>query len=99
MNVEIISYTQDPLNTIAKAASICYRSEPSLNIVKQCINSGHCYDDETEVLTENGFIKWSDVNYNTKIANIDPKTRKFVGFKKPLLLICLLYTSPSPRDS
>lgn len=41
MNVEIISYTQDPLNTIAKAASVCYRSEPSLNIVKQCINSGH----------------------------------------------------------
>lgn len=41
MNVEIISYTQDPLNTIAKAASVCYRSEPSLAIVKQCINSAH----------------------------------------------------------
>lgn len=41
MNVEILSYTQDPLNTIAKAASVCYRSEPSLNIVKQCVKSGH----------------------------------------------------------
>ena len=41
MNVEIISYTQDPLNTIAKAASVCYRSEPNLNIVKQCIKSKH----------------------------------------------------------
>ena len=41
MNVEIISYTQNPLETVAKAASVCYRSEPSLTIVKQCINSGH----------------------------------------------------------
>lgn len=41
MNVEIISYTQNPLETVAKAASVCYRSEPSLTIVKQCINSAH----------------------------------------------------------
>ena len=41
MNVEIISYTQNPLETVAKAASVCYRSEPSLAIVKQCINSSH----------------------------------------------------------
>lgn len=41
MKVELISWTNDPVNTIAKAASVCYNSEPSEKIVKQCLTSGH----------------------------------------------------------
>lgn len=41
MKVELISWTNDPVGTVAKAASVCYNSEPSEKIVKQCINSGH----------------------------------------------------------
>lgn len=41
MKVELISWTKDPIKTIAKAASTCYRSEPSIKIVKNCIQSGH----------------------------------------------------------
>lgn len=42
MEVKILSYTKDPLMTIAQAASICYRSQPSMKIVNHCIDSGHC---------------------------------------------------------
>jgi thymidylate synthase (FAD) len=41
MKIELISWTKDPISTVAKAASMCYDSKPSINIVKHCINSGH----------------------------------------------------------
>lgn len=91
MKVTLVGYTPRPLYVCAEAAAVCYDSEPSLNIVKGCIRSGHCYDADTEVLTENGFIKWSQVTTETKIANINPADRSFIGFKKPLALIAYQY--------
>lgn len=41
MDVKLISWTKDPISTCAKAASMCYKSEPNTNIVKGCIKSGH----------------------------------------------------------
>lgn len=41
MKVELISWTNDPINTAAQACAICYNSEPSPRLVKQCIASGH----------------------------------------------------------
>lgn len=41
MNVELISWTKDPLMTCAKAASVCYDSEPSLKVIEGCIKSHH----------------------------------------------------------
>lgn len=41
MNVELISWTKNPIMTCAEAASMCYDSEPSLKILKGCIKSGH----------------------------------------------------------
>lgn len=41
MKVELISWTNDPVGTVAKAASACYDSTPDRKIVSQCINSGH----------------------------------------------------------
>ncbi|MBR3739493.1 MAG: FAD-dependent thymidylate synthase [Clostridia bacterium] len=43
MKVELISYTQKPLETIEEAASTCYNSEPSPDgkIMMACYRSGH----------------------------------------------------------
>lgn len=41
MKVELISWTNDPIKTAARACAICYNSEPSPRLVKQCIASGH----------------------------------------------------------
>ena len=43
MKVELISYTQNPLETIEKAASTCYNSEPSPDgkIMMACYCNGH----------------------------------------------------------
>lgn len=41
MKVELISWTNNPVDTVASAASVCYDSEPDEKIVKQCLNSGH----------------------------------------------------------
>ena len=37
MNVELISWTVDPVATVAEAASVCYNSSPNTKIVKQCL--------------------------------------------------------------
>lgn len=41
MEVKLISWTKDPIGTVAYAASMCYDSEPSRKIVKGCIKSSH----------------------------------------------------------
>ena len=41
-----------------------------------------CYDAETEVLTDKGFIKWSDLTMEYKVATI--KDDKFLMYEKPL---------------
>ena len=41
MNVELISWTKDPIGTIARAAATCYKSKPSVKTVRGCIESGH----------------------------------------------------------
>ena len=41
MKVELISWTNDPVGTVAKAVSACYDSTPDRKIVSQCLASGH----------------------------------------------------------
>lgn len=41
MKVTLVGYTPRPLYVCAEAAAVCYDSEPSLNIIKGCIKSGH----------------------------------------------------------
>ena len=41
MEVKLISWTKDPIGTVAKAASMCYASTPSRDVVRGCIKSGH----------------------------------------------------------
>lgn len=87
MTVNLISWTKRPIDTIAKAASVCYDSKPSLKIVEGCLKTGHCYDKDTQVLTDKGFVYWSEVDYETNLAVINPEDRTFKGFEKPIALI------------
>jgi thymidylate synthase (FAD) len=41
MKVELISWTNNPIGTAAKAASVCYNSDPDRRIIKQCLDSSH----------------------------------------------------------
>ena len=91
MKVSLIDCTSNPIKTCEESASICYNSKPSFTILKACVRSGHCYDADTEVLTEAGFVKWKDITYESKLAVVDPKTTNFVGFEKPLALIAYHY--------
>ena len=61
MKVELISWTKNPIDTIAKAASTCYRSEPNIEIIKKCIKSGH-------------FSVLEFINFVFKIEGIDRST-------------------------
>lgn len=72
---------------IERCARICYRSANKGNVtaeqfVKSLIKRRHCYTGDSEVLTEKGWIKWS--NYSgEKVAVASSKTMSFVGFEKP----------------
>lgn len=41
MRVKLINYTEDPVMAMARAASVCYRSEPSKAVVEKCLEAGH----------------------------------------------------------
>lgn len=57
--------TKNPLQTIGERAGICWGgdiTDKDKNIKRaiDCIKSGHCFDGNTSILTEKGFIKFSD---------------------------------------
>lgn len=95
MKVTLVGYTPRPLYVCAEAAAVCYDSEPSLNIIKGCIRSGHqsvlehcsftfkvegisraCFDRETEVLTNNGWKHFCDVENTDLIFTINQDTQE-----------------------
>lgn len=94
MEVKLIAKTYpiegaSDMQVVERAACVCYNSEPTpdFRISKACCASGHCYDEETEVLTQRGFVKWPDVNENDLIGAVDPDSGEFLGFEKPLAII------------
>ncbi len=92
------SYEQ-VLFTFRTAARNCYQSATDSNnnyedterLVKALIKSGHCYDGDTEILTENGFIPFKKYN-GERVATVDPDSREFVGFEYPKRIINDTYT-------
>jgi hypothetical protein len=99
MKVKILTHTPNPEKIIAMAGKLCYAgcsideleenlTEEEINkFVNMLIKIGHCYDEKTEVLTSNGFVPFSQVTYDTKVACVDPQTRNFCGFENPKLVI------------
>jgi hypothetical protein len=61
-----VSY--DKMSTEFKA-----KEERLLNFLGR---EGHCYDDQTEVLTSVGFKKWADVTQSDLLGVVDPILNK-----------------------
>ena len=49
----------------------------------------HCFSEDTEVLTENGWKFWSDITENDKLANVTKDNKYY--FTKPITLIKQYY--------
>jgi|SRR5579875_220309 len=61
---------------------------------KWTVNYGHsCYDEETDVLTRQGFKRWADVTMNDELASVNPETLE-IEFQKPVRLINEPYNGP-----
>jgi len=93
MKVELIGHYGDD-DLICDVARVSYNKRANQytkaqneKLIKYLIDHGHCYDEQTEVLTSKGFISWKDVTFDTLIASVDPVNRQFIGFEKPLDLI------------
>lgn len=52
---------------------------------------GSCYDDKTEILTENGFKLFKDVNLDEKVATLNPETNH-IEYYIPDKYICEPYS-------
>jgi thymidylate synthase (FAD) len=80
---------------IERAGRVCYRSEDKITedsakpFVDRMIKAGHCYTGDTEVLTENGWIKFRDYN-GEKVAVIN-KDCSFKGFENPKRIVSYSY--------
>lgn len=95
MKVKILAHTPNPDFLVATAAKNCYSSssidalmekqtdESIEKFINRLNEMGHCYDEDTEVLTENGFKKWRDVTICDKLATINPENGYFNGFEFP----------------
>ena len=81
---------------IELAGRTCYKSEDLITedsakkFVERMIKSGHCYTGDTEVLTENGWIKFKDYN-GEKVAVIN-KDCSFKGFENPKRIVNYSYS-------
>lgn len=91
MKVTLLDSTKDPAWLISMAARRCYASrskdtpEGRFCFIKGLIKAGHCYDGETEVLTDIGFVKWKDYDYQ-RVAVVNPDGT-FRGFEEPLNIV------------
>lgn len=80
---------------IEMAGRTCYKSEDKITetsakeFVDRMIKSGHCYTGDTEILTENGWIKFRDYN-GEKVAVIN-KDCSFKGFENPKRIVNYSY--------
>ena len=81
---------------IERCGRTCYKSLDKITpdsakpFVDRMIKSNHCYDGETEVLTEKGWIKWKDYN-NESLAVVNTDLT-FKGFENPIRVINYTYT-------
>lgn len=93
--VQLLSYTSDPEKVITAAAKLCYsNSTPSElfekqtdesieKFIKMIMGLGHCYDEETEVLTSEGFKLFSSITESDKLACFNPEDATLKGFEYP----------------
>jgi len=79
--------------TIANAARVSFDrrteelDERDERLIAFLAQEGHCYDENTEVLTSEGFVRWEEVDKSHKLAVVEPRSGKLKGFEKPIELI------------
>lgn len=61
--------------------------ERDLELANKLLDARHCFTPNTEVLTNNGWMDFSDVTEDTQIAAFNTKTAEFVGFENPIRVI------------
>ncbi len=65
--------------------------EQQIRLHDNLLASGHCFDELTEILTNEGFKFIKNLNDNNVIAAVNTKTGEFNGFEKPIKIIDELY--------
>jgi len=78
-------------------------SIPSVAVWKECyrvlkpgghlLSFGGCYDEETEVLTKQGWLRFSVLTGNEEFASLDLQTHK-VGWQRAKELVCQFHHGP-----
>jgi len=98
---------------ICQAARVSYGKgtksvSEDAGLIRYLLRHRHCYDDQTEVLTPEGFIKWSELYDNSdgpqgsiktsclQLGCWDPNLKSLV-FERPEYLTCDEYTGPMYR--
>ncbi len=81
---------------IERCGRVCYKSEDKITdtsyekFVDMLERKDHCYNGNTEVMTENGWVKWKDYK-GEKVAVVNPDFT-FKGFEIPSRIINKNYT-------
>ena len=76
---------------IELAGRTCYKSQDKITensakeFVDRLIKNEHCYTGDTEILTENGWIKFA--NYNGEKVAVINRDCSFKGFEKPKRIV------------
>lgn len=61
-------------------------------VAKAVLSSGHhCYDAQTEVLTNRGFKNWSEISYEDELAVFSPEDCTLIGYEHPKDIIAEEY--------
>ena len=81
---------------IVQAARVSYgdgtkKSSEDRGLIRYLMRHTHCYDAETEVLTEFGFVKWSELQSNCKLGIFDPIADSLM-YEIPEYLTCDHYS-------
>lgn len=94
--IEPKSYDLDNVfKHIELCSRVCYKSEDKITedsakgFVDRMIKSGHCYTGDTEILTENGWIKFR--NYNGEKVAVINRDCSFKGFENPKRIVNYSY--------
>lgn len=86
---DIVIPTKEIKNGGASTRVVDY--EKMENFIVPLMNDGHCYDSQTEVLTNTGFKKFTEISDKDLFASVDPTTGKFIGFEKALEFVNMPY--------
>ena len=73
------------LSYINHDGEIDYQKDIKLH--DRLLEDKHCFDEKTEILTKDGWKYFTEISYNSLIAQVNVKTGEFCGFSKPTEII------------